>query len=499
MKKLNVILDETTIINFSFFKKLIGRYLITSLLVPIVVFSFFFYRYSNQNTIFLQSKTFKNVANDSDSPTLAIARIVGENQEGLNSAEIIGMFSSLDFIRKLAEDIYAHKNFEKIIFSSLVSKKRMTLEEQLQGCEGDSECSIKTIMALVSGLYHIEQDQNVMKKFVIKVKTLDKATTVFLLNLLEKTIQEERKGSIKHILLQQKNVMQDLSLKKRTDLKLQDPLELENKNRALKEELKQMTDRIQIVQGHYHSKKVELDLMESKLEQTKNTLKKRFTQREVNLSRKAKALNKKIDKLRQDINAIEVSLADLSTEDQGIIVDLKNEMKAAQKELRAIPNYRKYIGSREDFLKKKDVNSNDITFEAQVKRRQFARIESELKSLQVKITEKSKLQKDIEARLDTIKPDLEYIKLLEKKLVQLTLLESTVVSDFVFSKNVTDVSTYKRTSRGKMLLFAGFVSFFLLFTVVLLRYLLDTKIYDEYELKKNFENLEVIGNTPDFN
>lgn len=499
MKKLNVILDETTIINFGFFKKLIGRYLITSLLVPIVVFSFFFYRYSNQNTIFLQSKTFKNVANDSDSPTLAIARIVGENQEGLNSAEIIGMFSSLDFVRKLSEEIYAHKNFEKIIFSSLVSKKRMTLEEKLQPCDGDEECSVKSIMGMVSGLYHIEQDQNVIKKFIIKVKTLDKSTTIFLLNLLEKTIQEERKASIKHILLQQKNVMQDLSIKKRTDLKLQDPLQLENKNRALKEELKQMTDRIQIVQGHYHSKKVELDLMESKLEQTKNTLKKRFSQREVTLSRKAKALSKKIEKLRQDINAIEVSLADLSTEDQGIITDLKNEMSSAQRELRSIPNYRKYIGSREDFLKKKDVNSNDITFEAKVKRRQFSRIENELKQLQVGITEKSKLQKNIESKLETIKPDLEYIKLLEKKLVQLTLLESTVVSDFVFSKNVTDVSTYKRTSQGKMLLFASFVSFFLLFTVVLIRYLFDTKIYDEYELKKNFENLEVIGNTPDFN
>jgi len=499
MKKLNVILDETTIINFGFFKKLVGRYIISSILVPILVFSFFFYRYSNQNTIYLQSKTFKNVSNDSDSPTLAIARIIGENQEGLSSAEIISMFSSLDFVRKLAEGVYESKNFDKVIFSGLGVKTKSSLEVDLQVCDGDKECSVKSIMGAVSGLYHIEQDLTVSKKFVIKVKTLDKETTEFLLRILEKTIQEERTASIKHILVQQQKVMQDLSLKKRRDLKLQDPLQLENQNRQLKEELKQMTDRIQIVQRHYHSKKVELDLMESKLEQTKNTLKKRFTQKEVGLSRKAKALHKKIDKLRQDINAIEVSLSDLSTEDQGIVTDLKQEMKQAQRDLRAIPNYRKYIGSREDFLHKTDVSSNNITFEAKVKKRQFLRIESELKELQVKIGEKSKLQKSFEEKLEVIKPDLEYIKLLEKKLVQLTLLESTVVSDFVFSKNVTDVSTYKRTSQGKMLLFASFVSFFLLFTVVLIRYLLDTKIYDEYELKKNFENLEVIGNTPDFN
>lgn len=499
MKKLNVILDETTIINFGFFKRLVGRYLLTSLMVPVLVFSFFGYRYLNQNTIFLQSKTFKNIANDSDSPTLAIARIIGENQEGLSSAEIISMFSSLDFVRKLAEGIYDSKNFEKTILTPLTSKDRKSLEEVLQLCEGERECGVKTIMGHVAGLFHIEQDIAVTKKFIVKVKTLDKETTSFLLRLLEETIQDERKTSIKHILVQQKNVMKDLSMKKRAEQKLQDPLQLENKNRLLKEELKQMNDRIQIVQRHYHSKKVELDLMESKLEQTKNTLKKRFTQREVNLSRKAKALNKKIEKLRQDINAIEVSLSDLSNEDQGIVSDLKLELYQAERELKAIPNYRKYIGSREDFLKKTDVSSNNISFEASVKKSQFAKIESELKELQKEIATKSKVQKDIEEKLEVIKPDLEYIKLLEKKLVQLTLLESTVVSDFVFSKNVSDVSTFKRTSKGKMLLFSSFVTFFLLFTVVIIRYLLDTKIYDEYELKKNFENLEVIGNTPDFN
>ncbi len=499
MKKLNVILDETTIINFGFFKKLIGRYLISSLLVPVIVFSFFIYNYTNQNNIFLQSKTFKNISNDSDSPTLMIARIIGENQDGITSAEIISMFSSLDFQRKLSEEIYASGKYEKLIFTGLSSKKIKTLEESLQLCSEDKECITKNIMGMVAGLFSIEQDMAVNKKFILKVKTLDKDTTIFLLSILEKTIQNVRTSSIKHILLQQKSVMQDLSLKKRAELKLQDPLDIEEKNNRLKEQLNQMLDRIQIVQGHYHSKKVELDLTESKLEQTKNTLKKRFSQNEINQSRKAKALDKKIEKLRQDINAIEVSLTNLSKEDRGIINDLKSEMKAAQRELYAIPDYRRLVGSREEFLKQKDVNSNNIGFETKVKRRQFSRIETELKELQDKIGKTSKLQKEYEARIELTKPDLEYIKLLEKKLVQLTLLESTVVSDFVFSKNVTDVSVYKRTSRGKMLLFASFMSFFLLFTVVLVRYLFDTKIYDEYELKKNFENLEVIGNTPDFN
>jgi hypothetical protein len=49
-----------------------------------------------------------------------------------------------------------------------------------------------------------------------------------------------------------------------------------------------------------------------------------------------------------------------------------------------------------------------------------------------------------------------------------------------------------------MIFVSIFFSCFLLLFVVILRYIFDGRIYDEYELKNNFEDLEIIGNTPDF-
>ena len=124
MKKLNVILDETTIINFSFFRKLIRRYYLICSIIPLLVIGFSYSFYNSQNIIFMQSKSFKNVSNDADSPTIAIAKIIGESQEGVDASEIIGMTQSLDFIKKLATDIYESGKYLSFNYNSLNSKNK---------------------------------------------------------------------------------------------------------------------------------------------------------------------------------------------------------------------------------------------------------------------------------------------------------------------------------------------------------------------------------------
>ena len=105
----------------------------------------------------------------------------------------------------------------------------------------------------------------------------------------------------------------------------------------------------------------------------------------------------------------------------------------------------------------------------------------------------------VETKFEEYKPSFEYLKLLEGKLVQIRLIESTVVSDIVFDNNASPVVGLKRSTKMKVFIVCTGFGIFLAFVYLIARYLLDSKIYDEDELKSNFNDLEIIGNTPDFN
>ena len=77
-------------------------------------------------------------------------------------------------------------------------------------------------------------------------------------------------------------------------------------------------------------------------------------------------------------------------------------------------------------------------------------------------------------------------------------MNSTVVSDLKFEHELGPKIVFKSLSKVKSFLYSIVLSLFLVLMVIILLYLLDDKIYDKYELERTFEDLSVIGNTPDF-
>ena len=499
MKKLNVILDETTIINFSFFKKLLIRYKLLSTIIVLISVTSFTYYYQKQYDIYRISKTFKNVSNDSDSPLTTISNIVGESKKGISEEEVVSSLNSIDFVRNLAETIYEGQDFLEINFSDLLVKDSRTTAEVYAGCERERECIINYLMERLPELYDVNINGMVQNNFTLTVKTLDQKSSRFILRSLEDAIQSSRVSTIRRVHSQQKDITQKLLETKISELDNADPNKLQQQEESLGESVKQYNERISIVSRDYHSLKIQMDLLDSQLEQTNKALNSQ-TKKDYNykLAKKAKVISSKIEKYRQDISAIEVAQSDFQ-EDSSILDQLRAELTKAEGELKAIPNYKLYVGGTEAFLKKKDKSSVNVRFDSKVKKRQFERVRNELQSLQAKRNETVQKKKEVSSKLKMIKPTMDYIKLLKEKLLQLQIIESTIVSDYVFSDNVSGISVFKRTSLAKVVLFCGFSTLFCLFTFVLVRYLLDTKIYDEYELNKNYENIDVIGKTPDFN
>ena len=192
MKKLNVILDETTIINFSFFKKLLIRYKLLSTIIVLISVTSFTYYYQKQYDIYRISKTFKNVSNDSDSPLTTISNIVGESKKGISEEEVVSSLNSIDFVRNLAETIYEGQDFLEINFSDLLVKDSRTTAEVYAGCERERECIINYLMERLPELYDVNINGMVQNNFTLTVKTLDQKSSRFILRSLEDAIQSSR-------------------------------------------------------------------------------------------------------------------------------------------------------------------------------------------------------------------------------------------------------------------------------------------------------------------
>jgi hypothetical protein len=207
-------------------------------------------------------------------------------------------------------------------------------------------------------------------------------------------------------------------------------------------------------------------------------------------------LSKKIKNLKQDIRALQLSTQD--GEDSLIIKKLKKDLYRKEKLYKRLKSKTHLTSVDQRFIQTKDKQSKSLEFEYKTSKKQVIRTQKELARLkQEQVSLISILEKN-EAIIEKAKPTVEYIKLLSSKLMQLKVLESTLISDIIFDKKASTTSAFRRTTKIKVLLFATFISFFFTFMIIIIRYLSDPRIYDEYELQKTFSDLEVIGKTPEF-
>ena len=80
MKKLNIVLNETSIINFPFLWKLVKRYKFLSITVPVIAAIYSTSVFLGQNTIYSGEVGFKYINEGSNSPTSMIFSMLGEKK-----------------------------------------------------------------------------------------------------------------------------------------------------------------------------------------------------------------------------------------------------------------------------------------------------------------------------------------------------------------------------------------------------------------------------------
>lgn len=498
MKRVNILLDETTIINIPFFMKLVKRYIYITVLTPVLAFVIASVLYMGQKIIYTSQINFKLMSEETNSASGAIASLLGEKKAVISPEEVVASVRSIDFIQELSEKIVERDDFTKLDFDNYVSKKHLSNVDIFGPCFDDQKCKILTLRSRLSGLYIVSADRQVDNRFTVVVKTADPYTTKILLNELRNLMQSKRIKEIKRKLIEQYKITKSLIDEKKSGATLVDSSRQLNEVERAKLAMESIVSKLSALSSVYESKKLELSQAEMRMNKTDEIYKQFESSLSVNnFSTKYKELQKSVKDTRSDIADLEVTMKNPSKQDLAVISKLKEELKAKERELLAFQKNRS-IASNNGDDKGTSMSPNQARFKYDILKGQVTKLAMDhSKILKEKEIISNKLL-DMKLKFEQLRPSNEYLKLLEQKLLQLKLLESTIVSDFVFDKFASPVFNYKRTSLSKVSFFGVFLSIFFLIVAITVSYMLDGRIYDEYELKKKFSDLEVIGKTPDF-
>ena len=499
MKKLNIVLNETSIINFPFLWKLVKRYKLLSVSVPLIAAVYSTYTFVGQNTIYSGKVGFKHVNESSNSASGMIFSMLGEKTSTLDPTEIISYGNSVDFQYKVADVIIKTNDYKKMNFNSVGTRNFKNTDEIFKACSKNKNCVRDKIARLVGQFYSVSMSNDVIDRYTLIVRTLDHNTTDTLVKAVSKTIHESRLNQIRYFVTSQVKISKELLDKKKKEIDINMIKGMLDKQAQYRVKIKTANSRLTQIRVNFFREKTRLNRIKTELSQTRKMLANQSSSSNSDLFKatEAREIREKIKQLRNDIASIETSFSSTEVKSTDITSKLKSELTANERKLASLGDVEKFRVD-DTFAKNKENKKATNEHNYKVIKQQFSITNKEFKKVNAELERINQEATSLEVKIKEFEPNLALIKLLEQKLVQLSLAESTIVADLVFDNYQSEVFSYKKIAKSKMIFVSIFFSCFLLLFIVILRYIFDGRIYDEYELKNNFEDLEIIGNTPDF-
>ena len=248
----------------------------------------------------------------------------------------------------------------------------------------------------------------------------------------------------------------------------------------------------------YQSKQFEVNRMEITLQQTERTIQGGKSENDRERFNQQESLKNKIKQMAQDIHALEMNKESLGPSDRVVLEQLTFDLKVKKEQLKKLPAEKRSVINADKFVEEKDKAANFTFFDYMVAKKELMNLKAKSELMAAEKNELVSKKHELEQKLEQMRPVLEYFKLLEAKLVQIEMLESTIVSDLVFDQLPSGEIYFKRAEKEKIGLFSLLLSLFVMFVVLIVRYLLDSRVFNEIELERNFEGLEVLGIVPEF-
>ncbi|MBY0516480.1 MAG: hypothetical protein K2P81_06205 [Bacteriovoracaceae bacterium] len=498
MKKINALLHDVTLIDFAFMVKLAKRYkTVTRLAVGafLILTSYFYF---SQTTVHSKKVFFKMTSQEDTGGGRKIDELVGDVASNfVNHNEVKAMVSNFKFIHLLAEKMVDSPNFTKLDFNSPATNSLRKPDDLFASCSS-RDCKVRILEAVISGMYDIESEIGT-GRFVLTVTTRSALTTTEFINYFIVAIKENRLNMALEEYEKKISHTEELINTSRKDVYTKGGFEkvasLESLEASIARQHDKMKDIIVRLNGEIHQnhfQEVRLKTSEVAANTTVGDQSKEgFEQYQ--------AITKNIAKLKQNIESLSsIPESSRSPSDNVILGQLQTDLKKSEAELQSLGKISRNVAHEQKFIDSQMSNQTDYEFDYTITKQKLKKLQSESEKaksdLSYLLSQKAKLDNELLA----LKPDLEYLKKMETKLVGLRMLKSGARANVMFEDYGPEVSSFKRNSAIKIMSFSFFFVGFFMFLALMIIYLLDDKIYDEREFEKCYEDLRVIGYAPKF-
>ena len=496
LNKLELVFDSTTIINIPFMVKLFKRYFKSSIFISVVITFFSASLYFFQKEMYWASISFSDASESNESSLSIPVGILGDKKGGIRAADILNLRSSVDFNRKVAQNLISSEFYSNLRFDlNYLGFKSVNALEIEKICKGNSGCITENLAKRLPKFYEItDKDRNGVN-FSVEVKALDALTANVLLKSVSKAIGDSRTEVVRYKLKEQEKSDTSILIEKKKEIDVVNFYELQDDKNRLESELNEIQSKIDHQTNVITSVQDKLATADASYQLSRKISNKRVNYDELNNEMRRRELKDKIIKLNSDIIALEDISTEHSQQDKDVLIQLKKEMETAKKRLKSYGEGDSQINLNQ-FVKQNDEKIYAKELEYKVIKDQWDSAKQNYDDLIIK--KKDILGRKIKAEqsIDILRPSVEFIKNLEIKIEQLKLRNMSVNSDVRFDSYSGAPEPVKKI--GLILMLGYFVMLQAIVSMIhlLVRFYFDNNIYDEDDLKAISSNLKIIGNGP---
>jgi|GEM_PF-5529065 len=499
MKKISLLLDDVTVINFRLLGSLVLRYKKVSFLICLMLLGFVTYFYLIQPEIHQKKSFFKvfhhEVAQSANNKNF-LQQITETRGMQLKEEDVEAIVTSYSFVKDMVKRLVDSKNIKKFNFESPVSPN-VPFEKEYQRCK-DEACRSKLLPRLLAPLYSVSVEPGT-GRMILTVMTKNSQTTIEIIDSFHKVLEDTRMKHATDVLDKEITQVQSLASKTRSEIELKGGFERIAKSEFLNATIEQRKNEVQNLFLRLSKESELYNFQKISLKESNKAANAETQNLEMLSFESYSKINQKINELRQNIASIK-TIPDVmrTTTDNEILIELAEELKLNEKELKKLGNNTKIIGAQGTFLNKQINGQSSIAFDHKVSSQQLKKLQSDTdiakKELDGLYIQKMKLENEFLA----LKPDMEYLKLIESRLVTMRLKKTAISSEVNFEPYDLGVHIFKENSLMQIFVFSFVGLVFLLFLSLVFIFLCDDRIFDVNEIERYYKDLHIIGHAPRF-
>ncbi len=424
--------------------------------------------------------------------------------EEIAGANILGLKRSIKFNKQIVDSIIDNKEVEKLSFRKSgisgepTSFYNLVNEACGNGKQDFEQCRSEFLMRLLLKSYVLRDVDRKEKNYVLQVSGSNDTTVFILLKNIQKSLSNYISQTRRVFLEREKNATVKLIYEKKEELAIENYQQLLEDKATIETRITESDDKVK------ESGRVIVNLENvsaqavAQLDETKKTLEQAGDFSQIQKDKKRKKLKEKIERLTNDIQALEVVNSDLDKGDHDIISRLKEDLQKTKQEFGKLGEFTRFNIRSQKFMEQKDTKFDYKKFDYDVIVKQLESVKGKIEILKKEKAKYIERKLEIQQKYDRIAPTIKLLTALEKKLIELSLKINTVSDNLEFDTVPRFASKSKKI--GKLLgsAYIIIISFIFLVMGVILRYLFDKKIYSYDQLSELVGDGKVIGKSPKF-